>query len=139
MRAAMQAVFDAESVPVRPAPLTDTFVQTVPDKCDRIVWRYNYYHLPIAQPAPLQQGEYLPLPEPAIKACHCYSTNQVREAIDADRAARGAALRLLTQKEKDSLGRCAEGMDGNEWDQWVQEKFAQVNGLRIQGGSYGWY
>ena len=38
-----------------------------------------------------QQGEYLPLPEPAIKACHCYSTNQVREAIDADRAARGAA------------------------------------------------
>ena len=48
MRAAMQAVFDAESVPVRPAPLTDTFVQTVPDKCDRIVWRNNYYHLPIA-------------------------------------------------------------------------------------------
>ena len=44
-----------------------------------------------AKPAPLQQGEYLPLPEPAIKACHCYSTNQVREAIDADRAARGAA------------------------------------------------
>ena len=43
------------------------------------------------KPAPLQQGEYLPLPEPAIKACHCYSTNQVREAIDADRAARGAA------------------------------------------------
>ena len=38
-----------------------------------------------------QQDEYLPLPEPAIKACHCYSTNQVREAIDADRAARGAA------------------------------------------------
>lgn len=48
MRAAMQAVFDAESVPVRPAPLTDTFVQTVPDKCDRIVWRNSYYHLPIA-------------------------------------------------------------------------------------------
>ena len=44
-----------------------------------------------AKPAPLQQGEYLPLPEPAIKACHCYSTNQVREAIDADRASRGAA------------------------------------------------
>ena len=30
----------------------------------------------------------------------------------------------------------AEGMDGNEWDQWVQEKFAQVNGLKVQGGSY---
>ena len=67
----------AETAPVAPAPqpaapLTDTFVQTVPDKCDRIVWRNNYYHLPIAAapkadhieddlamvPAPLQQGEY---------------------------------------------------------------------------------
>ena len=57
---------------------------------------------------------------------------------DAAIAARGQALRLLTQKEKDSLGRRAEGMDGNEWDQWVQEKFAQVNGLRVQGGSYEW-
>lgn len=44
----------------QPAPLTSSFVQTVPDKCDRIVWRNNYYHLPITQPAPLQQGEYLP-------------------------------------------------------------------------------
>ena len=52
------------------------------------------------------------------------------------RASHGQALRLLTQKEKDSLGRRAEGMDGNEWDQWVQEKFAQVNGLKVQGGSY---
>ncbi len=25
---------------------TDTLVQTVPDKCDRIVWRGHYYHLP---------------------------------------------------------------------------------------------
>ncbi len=51
---------------------------------------------------------------------------------------RQQALRLLTQKERDSLGHRAEGMDGNEWDQWVQEKFAQVNGLKIQGGSYEW-
>ena len=53
-------------------------------------------------------------------------------------ASHGQALRLLTQNEKDSLGHRAEGMDGNEWDQWVQEKFAQVNGLRVQGGSYEW-
>lgn len=37
----------------QPAPvaqgdaLTDTYVQQVPDKCDRIVWRGRYYHLPI--------------------------------------------------------------------------------------------
>lgn len=37
----------------QPAPvaqgdaLTDTYVQKVPDKCDRIVWRGRYYHLPI--------------------------------------------------------------------------------------------
>lgn len=28
-------------------PLTDTFVQTVPDKCDRILWHGRYLHLPI--------------------------------------------------------------------------------------------
>lgn len=26
---------------------TDGYVQPVPDKCDRIVWRNRYYHLPI--------------------------------------------------------------------------------------------
>lgn len=67
-----------------------------------------------------------------------YSREVVLECIDAALASHGKTLRLLTQKEKDSLGRRAEGMDGNEWDQWVQEKFAQVNGLRVQGGSYEW-
>ena len=56
--------------------------------------------------------------------------------LEALRASHGQALRLLTQKEKDRLGRRAEGMDGNEWDTWVQGKFAQVNGLIVQGGSY---
>jgi hypothetical protein len=28
-------------------PLTSTYIQTVPDKCDRIVWRNHYYRLPI--------------------------------------------------------------------------------------------
>ncbi len=122
----------SQAAPVAPAPqpaapLTDTFVQTVPDKCDRIVWRNNYYHLPIAaapkaapaelpdavahyggvftdeqlgmKPAPLQQDEYLPLPEPDT---HCYdedtrtdvwsySASQMHAAIDAHLAARGAA------------------------------------------------
>lgn len=36
-----------------PEPLTDTFVQTVPDKCDRIVWRGRYVHLPITKPEPV--------------------------------------------------------------------------------------
>ena len=68
-----------------------------------------------------------------------FAEAQMRAFADATcalRASHGQALRLLTQKEKDSLGRRAEGMDGNEWDQWVQEKFAQVNGLKVQGGSY---
>lgn len=79
-----------------------------------------------------------------LESTGAYVTNDatreaaIAEAIDTDRAKRGQALRLLTQKEKDSLGRRAEGMDGNEWDQWVQEKFAQVNGLKVQGGSYEW-
>ena len=38
--------------PATGEPLTDTFVQTVPDKCDRILWRGRYLHLPIPNPAP---------------------------------------------------------------------------------------
>lgn len=34
-------------------PLTDTFVQTVPDKCDRIVWRGSYYALPPQSAEPM--------------------------------------------------------------------------------------
>ncbi len=26
-------------------PLSETYIQTVPDKCDRIIWRGHYYHL----------------------------------------------------------------------------------------------
>lgn len=33
-------------------PLSDTFVQQVPDKCDRIVWRGHYYHLPLKETDP---------------------------------------------------------------------------------------
>lgn len=29
--------------------LADTYVQPVPDKCDRVIWRNNYYSLPIKQ------------------------------------------------------------------------------------------
>lgn len=33
-------------------PVTDSFVQMVPDKCDRIVWRNHYYRLPLNSAAP---------------------------------------------------------------------------------------
>jgi len=41
------------------APLTSGYVQSVPDKCDRITWRNRYYHLPIdaAAGAAPAQGE----------------------------------------------------------------------------------
>jgi hypothetical protein len=42
-------------------PLTDSFVQLVPDKCDRIVWRGSDYHLP---PAAIKQDL---TPEPAAQ------------------------------------------------------------------------
>lgn len=41
--------------------LTDTYVQTVPDKCDRIVWRGHYYHLPINQTGEVQAKEVQPV------------------------------------------------------------------------------
>lgn len=27
--------------------ITDTYIQPVPDKCDRIIWRNKYYQLPL--------------------------------------------------------------------------------------------
>lgn len=37
--------------------LTDTYVQEVPDKCDRIIWRGHYHHLPIKTTPELPEGE----------------------------------------------------------------------------------
>ena len=39
--------------------VTDTYIQKVPDKCDRITWRGNYYGLPIAaiSTKPVQSSE----------------------------------------------------------------------------------
>jgi hypothetical protein len=28
-------------------PISENYIKIVPDKCDRIVWRNRYYHLPI--------------------------------------------------------------------------------------------
>lgn len=54
----------AQPVQVEPvAPVTDSFVQPVPDKCDRITWRGRYYSLPpaaapsLAPDAPADQAD----------------------------------------------------------------------------------
>lgn len=36
--------------PLEPLEPATSYVQPVPDHCDRIVWRSNYYHLPLKQP-----------------------------------------------------------------------------------------
>jgi hypothetical protein len=41
----------APKQPSAAAPQTTSFVQPVPDKCDRITWRGRYYHLPLATSA----------------------------------------------------------------------------------------
>jgi len=38
-------------------PLTDTYVQEVPDKCDRIVWRGYYFCLPVNSTSKPEQPE----------------------------------------------------------------------------------
>lgn len=47
------------SKPPQEEPLSESYIQTVPDKCDRIVWRGRYYHLP-KEP----RGDVIPHPEP---------------------------------------------------------------------------
>lgn len=63
-KAAREAITKAEAALAAPqpsadAPVTDSYVQTVPDKCDRIVWRGRYIHLSVGQettPQPSEDG-----------------------------------------------------------------------------------
>ena len=51
--------FLAAPQPSADEPVTDSYVQTVPDKCDRIVWRGRYIHLSVGQettPQPADDG-----------------------------------------------------------------------------------
>ena len=43
------ATVQQESVQNDTAPLSDNYIQDVPDKCDRIIWRGRYYHLPLSE------------------------------------------------------------------------------------------
>lgn len=89
------------------APVAPAMVDMVPPATSRDRWMYEQGRLAERDPrtskaapvAPLQQGEYLPLPKPDT---HCYdedtgkdvwshSAEQMRAYVDADRAARGAA------------------------------------------------
>jgi hypothetical protein len=36
-------------------PLTNSYIQPVPDKCDRIIWKGRYYHLPIESRAEIEK------------------------------------------------------------------------------------
>ena len=51
--------FLAAPQPSADEPVTDSYVQTVPGKCDRIVWRGRYIHLSVGQettPQPADDG-----------------------------------------------------------------------------------
>ena len=49
--------FLAAPQPSADEPVTDSYVQTVPDKCDRIVWRGRYIHLSVGQETTTQPFE----------------------------------------------------------------------------------
>ena len=53
-KAAREVIAKAEAILAAPQPsadepVADSYVQTVPDKCDRIVWRGRYIHLSVGQ------------------------------------------------------------------------------------------
>lgn len=52
LEAAFQAGRASLAASAGSEPLTDSYVQMVPDKCDRIVWRNHYYHLPLDSSTP---------------------------------------------------------------------------------------
>ena len=86
------------------APLTDTYVQPVPDQCDRITWRGNYYHLPIDQhraPIAYPIAENMPGAAPAAVAEPAEPLRKEHFDLAAFSAAisRSAEWQGLTMKE----------------------------------------
>ena len=128
MREASAAMFEAA-----PAPQPDTDSLGIPLVCGgplctpkdhnpycKVAAAPKAYHIADASkmvPALLQQGEYLPLPRPEYGKesgeGFGYTADQVCAAIDADRAARGAALSAPAQPgwcdgcSPDNCGGCA--------------------------------
>lgn len=82
----------------------DIYVWPVPDKCDRIVWRGAYHHLPIQKAAPAHAGEYPDLPEESKRDdLGGLVPSDIRQAlrayVDADRAARAAPVDVAVQQD----------------------------------------
>src|SRR5574344_1069015 len=81
-------------------PVTESFVQTVPDHCDRIVWKGTYIHLPIANAAPCARCKEL---EAQVKDWKRGANAEARE-VDAahakitEQAARIKALEAECRK-----------------------------------------
>ena len=63
-------------------PETESFVQTVPDHCDRIVWKGTYIHLPIANAAPCARCKELECDVAHWKANHDNRVEAARLLID---------------------------------------------------------
>ena len=72
----------AEQTPVQePVALTEAafgcFVQPVPSHCDRITWRGNYYHLPIAAPQPVSDDARDALVEAISEVVGCFDAAEI--------------------------------------------------------------
>jgi len=72
-----------QAVPAAPVaesaePLSTNYIQTVPDKCDRIVWRTRYYHLPIKSEAEAERIGIRKGLEMAAEQCNRITEEQAK-------------------------------------------------------------
>jgi len=59
-------------------------IATVPDKCDRIIWRGKYYHLPPRQPAPVVDDTRMARALEWVRAeCGLYNNAEARTHLPA--------------------------------------------------------
>jgi len=72
--------------------LTDSYVQQVPDKCDRIVWRNRYYSLPPAPAAQVAKER-----ERCAKVCEAEDVASTDDAIGVQQCI-AAAIRAGSAK-----------------------------------------
>jgi hypothetical protein len=60
------------------------YIATVPDNCDRIIWRGHYHHLPTTPPASVPVSTLLPIVQQAIERARVFDDGS--DGADAESA-----------------------------------------------------
>lgn len=122
-------------------PLTEGYVQIVPDKCDRIVWRNAYYHLPLAA-APTPDSKDAPEAGKPVAWMQTSKRGLIRGTYSTEPSAEHRAIAEIDGDTITPLYLRPSAADGAQESQgdplqgavtWLMEAAPGLNGEHIAG------